>query len=771
MKIRNEKMNVRVLALAVQSALVAMCAMPLAAQADDEATAALKRPDNYVEIGAMNVTHDSAKFGEYNGLDEEGVYAIGNFDIRGGDAYQGGDGTMRWQVEGADLGTTSRSLGASVENQGQWSLGISFDELRHHITDSYQTPYQGNMGGDTFTLPAGFGVSPGNNTNNLTDAQKAAFHTEEIYTTRANTSFSAGYTFNPQWDVKFDYNHLNQTGAKLMAFSAMRFTSANDRSLSILPNPTDYSTDTIDLALNWAGDKAHVSAAYFGSFFRNDNDRVTFETFGVVNRIQTMSTAPDNDLHQLSLLGGYAFSEKTKLAGSLSYGRGTQDDDFVVDSFMMVTPAARSGADGKVITTHADLKLTDQTINKLTLTAGVKYDERDNKTPSDIYNFEAVSGPGADTANYPNTPYSNRKTQYELAGDYRLDNKQHIRLAYNRENIQRWCNDYAVGGGGDTAPYLPGTECVVATDSKEDKLSANYKLNATEAVRFNAGYSYADRNTHHNPNARTAMIEATAPGGGISGLNGGDFLGFHPFFTADRKQQMVKAGIDWQASEKLSLNLNGRYTDDDYDTQYGFQKGNSWSLNLDANFQYSDNGLITAYVTKEHRERDLTNKQTNTGIAASGTRIAVPAGGTWTNKLEDDDITFGLSAKHGGLVGGKLELAADLTYSLGETSYGTEFNYNGVDSSGRTCSHPNYLTCGTLPDVRNRLIQLKLSGDYKVSKTGKVAVGYLYQRLNSDDYFYNGQQQGTTPNLLMPTNQDEGDYSVNVISASYIYEF
>src|SRR3990167_6766179 len=163
MKIRNEKMNVRMLALAVQSALVAMCAMPLAAQADDEATATLKRPDNFVEIGAMNVTHDSAKFGEYNGLDEEGVYAIGNFDIRGGDAYQGGDGTLRWQVEGADLGTTSRSLGASVENQGQWSLGISFDELRHHITDSYQTPYQGNMGGDTFTLPAGFGVAPGGN--------------------------------------------------------------------------------------------------------------------------------------------------------------------------------------------------------------------------------------------------------------------------------------------------------------------------------------------------------------------------------------------------------------------------------------------------------------------------------------------------------------------------------------------------------------------------------------------------------------------------------
>ena len=54
---------------------------------------------------------------------------------------------MRWSVTGSDLGTTSRALGATVSNQGHWNFGIGYDELRHNITDTYQTPYLGSHGG------------------------------------------------------------------------------------------------------------------------------------------------------------------------------------------------------------------------------------------------------------------------------------------------------------------------------------------------------------------------------------------------------------------------------------------------------------------------------------------------------------------------------------------------------------------------------------------------------------------------------------------------
>lgn len=814
MSLNNEYIKNNILVLAVQGALLGMFALPMVAIAEgvaDDETTALTHPTNSVEFGVANVSKDSAKFGEYNGLDKSGAYGIANINLRGGNAYDDSDSVMRWQIKATDLGTTSREIGATISNQGQWNIGVNFDELRHNLSDSYQTPYQGSMGGNNFTLPSFGTVNTASGqlgTLGLTSPQKAALHNVDINTTRENSSISAGYIFNPQWDVKFDFNHLKQAGAKLMAFGAAGIKSPTlipgGEVISILPNPTNYNTDSVNLALSWTGDKAHVTASYYGSFFRDDFNKVSFETYGVRNVMQTMGTAPGSDFHQFSLLGGYTIADKTKLAGSLSYGRATQNDPFVYDQYMMVggDNPPRTSANAKVINTHFDVKLTNQDINKLTLTAGMKYDERDNQTPSSIYNFEAISGSLNNRANYPNIPLSNRKEQYELAGDYRLTNQQHIRLAYNRENVQRWCNNYATGGGVYTNstgtggagnlgiinnnPYLAGTECVVATGSKEDKVSATYKLNATENLRLSAGYAYGNRKTNFDTMARTAFIEAanttsivgtTSVNGTAAGLNGGDYLGFHPFFEADRIQQVVKGGVDWQASDKLSLNLNGRYTDDNYNTLYGFQKGNTWSANLDANYSFSETGSINAYLTKEHRERDLTNLQAlaNINITAgapnSPSKLAVPAGSTWTNTLTDDDITFGLGAKKAGLMGDKLQIAGDLTYTLGETGYSTLLNYNAVDSAGRTCSNSFYLTCGTLPDVKNRMTQIKLSGNYKVNKNSKVNLGYIFQHLVSNDYYYNALQLGQTPTGLMPTNQQPGSYSVNMVSATYIYTF
>jgi MtrB/PioB family decaheme-associated outer membrane protein len=298
-------------------------------------------------------------------------------------------------------------------------------------------------------------------------------------------------------------------------------------------------------------------------------------------------------------------------------------------------------------------------------------------------------------------------------------------------------------------------------------LSATYKLNATEDLHLNAGYSYSKRRTSNDQNA-IAAFSGNQTLLAVPGLNGGDFIGFHPYFDGSRKEQMLKAGVDWMASDKLSLGLNGRYTDDDYSTTYGVQGGKTWSVNLDATFSYSEKGSVSAYLAKEYRDRDLTSlyKVTTTG---SGLRTATPA--PWGNSLTDEDITFGLGAKQGGLMGGKLALAADLTYSLGETSYGTSVPTGPVTTGGLTCSAPSLLQCGNLPDIKNRMTQVKLSGDYSVSKSGKVVVGYLYQHLKSDDYYYNGLQYLYTPTSLLPTNQQSGSYSVNVISATYVYAF
>ena len=772
MNMQKNNFKLSAVALAVVSSLVAMSAL-----ADDEEAAALKTPVNNVEIGVLNVSKDAAKFGEYTGLNKSGDYAVGNVNLRGGSAYAPNDqgGTNRWSIRGTDLGSTSRSGEATLSDQGSWNLGVQYDELKHNLSDSYQTPYSGSMGGANFTLP-GFGLVANTN-NGMTAAQLAAFQNMDIASTRKNTTLSGSTVINSRLTFNVDYNHLDQTGAKLMGFGIAGVAGAAGESVSILPMPTNYKTDTYSAALNWRDGPGYASVTANSSIFTDRNSSVLFQSWAGATGMQNMPTAPDNLFNQLNLTGGYKLSTRTKWVGNVSYGVGSQNVPFVTTNALLLSSNTPSSLSGSVVNTHADLKLTDQTTRNLVLSGAYKLDDHDNRTVSNMYNFNAISG--ANPGTYPNTPLSIRKDLLEFAGDYRLKENQNVRVALSRESIDRNCNNFASGGG---TAYLASSNCVVAKSSADNKLDATYRIKTGEDTTVRVGYAFSDRKTTADPYALAAFISkngaipgpvpATNPT--PAGQNAGDYFGFYPFFSASRLEQAIKASVNWQVSEKMDLGLSGRYTGDRYpDSTYGVQNGKTWSLNADATYNYQENGAVNAYVTQQYRQRDMTNLQryTTTVSAASATAIGIPATASWTNNLIDQDITLGFGLKHGGLMAGQLQLGADLSYSLGNAAYNTMLNYNGATTGGLTCSNSAILSCGQLPDIRTLITRLKLTGIYQVDKSSTVAVNYLQQRMDSNDYFYNGYQTGYVPSTLLPTNQNSGSYSVQVISASFIHSF
>ena len=783
MKTRNEKMKVNVLTLAVQAALTAMFALPLMAHAADAAgdeVTALTHPTNSVEIGVGNVSEKSAKFGQYNGLNDSGVYGIGNFDIRGGNGYDATGGTTRWEINGNDLGTTSRSFNGAVSNQGQWNLNLGYDELRHNITDTYRTPQQGGMGSNSFVVPPNFGTVQGNITPLAQPQPKyqnqlGAMHTEEVGTTRKNTSFGAGYNINRQLGLQFDYNHLDQTGAKLLGTGALGGVlipgstgTWRAEGNNIVMNPTNYKTDTFNLALNWVGDKGHLTAAYYVSLFNEGYDKLRFDNeitnnatgacgFGgnCLYQRTTMSTAPDNSLHQLNLSGGYALSPTTKLVGGFSYGRNKQNNSYLT-GLPEIVSAPRASLDGLVVTTHADLKLTNQTTRDLTLSAGFKYNERDNRSSSDLYQYFAINGVGPGVDGTANAPYSNRKAQLELAAAYRLAKNQNLRFAYEHENVKRWCNSYAIAG----------SNCLVNPANKDDKLGVVYRLKARDNVSFNAGYTYSKRTADFDGNAVTPLGGLNVATGGRE-VNGQNYPGYIAYPYAARKQHLVKAGVNWQATDKLDFGLNGRYVDDNYDAVLGVQDGRTVGINLDATYAYAEKSSVSMYVSRQNSDRNLRAGAAGAGAVNAATSYAAlraPAN-VWTNQLNENSSAIGISSRHGGLMGGKLEITGDLSYSLDKSHYSTQVPYLA------TCGTAGVLTCGDTPDVKTELFTLKLIGNYQVNKSSRVAVGYMYQKLNSSDYYYNGLQNYFTPNRVLPTNEQAPNYSIHAVMVSYIYTF
>ena len=845
MKTRNENFAVRVLTVAVQAALTAMFAVPFVAQAQEDVVKALTRPDNFVEIGATAVSDSSAKFGEYNGLNKANGSLIGNFSVKGGDAYDG-TGVTRFEFSGKDLGTTSREFGASIAEQGRWSLSFGYDELQHNLSDTYQTPYVEKMGGNSFTLPSNFGYvntfgstnvtksglfsvgagglagtgAAGNTwvagTRDMSVTQKSAFHIEEIGTTRKNTSFGAGFIFNKEWNIQLGLNRLEQTGAKEQGVATQSYSSVpaptfgavvvagsgtntwkNQGSIMAL-SPTNYQTNTVDLALNWAGEKGYMAASYYGSFFVDGYNSYSIQspmangtgsavggvgtTGGALNQpalvsgcvgincyaTETMSTAPSNSFNQLNLSGGYAFSNKTKLSGGISYGRNTQDDTFMNDPMMFKNPSG-SSLNGLVITKNANFKVTDQSFKDLTLTGGFKYNERDNETASNVYKFYSINvantvvvpaGTGVQTV--VNAPFSNKKTQIDLSGDYRLGKNNNIRLGYEREDASRWCSNVAANATPYYGPAMPANaNCVLSPSSTEDKLSLNYRNKLSSDVSFGVGYAYGNRSSAYDPKFFNTVY----------GIHGAEIVGFRPFFEASRIQNMLKTNVNWQANEKLSLSANARYSNETYqDSTLGVQDGSTSGVNLDATYGYSENGTVSAFaswLSKDKKARLSSNGSKDPLISPQ----VVPTG-FWINSQNDNDNTVGVNFTQKGLMGGKLTFTGDLTFSHSVTAQSVaDAGLNTTKTSVNLCGLSNIGLCGSYPDVVNDVTQLKLVSTYAVDKKSTLAFTYIYQKLSSNDYFYNGYQYGYTASAQMPTNEVAPNYTVQAIGVSYTYSF
>jgi MtrB/PioB family decaheme-associated outer membrane protein len=816
MKARNRRLPMQLLALAVRSALVAtIVAPPIAFSQDnsDDDVKSLTLPTNFVQAGDNYNSNGSDKFGEYDGLNKQGSTFVGDLSIAGGDAYGAGTGTMRYSLSGSDLGTTAGSINASASDQGRWNLGFGYDELRHELASSYQTPFQGAIGGNMFTLPADFGVintaykptgfktAPG--TNDLTAQQLSDFHSQDIYSDRKNMSMTAGHHFSTSWDVKLDYNHLAQDGAKLLGVAGDQVNSPAGSTYTwagqtplVLANPTDYATDTAKVTLNWLGTRSYANASYYLSYFHDSNDSLSWNNpfikspttvaTGTISAfpIDTISTLPTNLFNQVNLTAGHEFSSSTRLTGGLSYGRSEQDANYADTGNIGLTPLGvpETSLHGVVDIEHLDLKLTNQSWKPLVLAAGVKFNERDNLTPSNAYTYNTINESAAQTETSVNAPMSNKKTQAEISADYRITSRQHLSAAYEFVDTKRWCNNAAANNAqgsldavatGGWAAYTAAT-CAEVPDTKEDKMTLAYRLHASDSLNLSAGYVYSWRKANVSPTFYNPMQAVDNPAGAGAGGEGYEVLGFMSFFEASRHEQITKAGLNWQPGDKVSISLNGRYTVDQYaDLTYGVQDSHTASANFDSTFMFSERSSVSLYVTYQDSSRNLTNLYKVTSSSASATGLSGTAGETWTNNFGETDTTVGANARRDGLLGGKLNLAADLSYSIGNSTYNTSA-FAGADLEGNSCSSAYYETCGAAPTIKNSSLRLRLSGSYDLGtpgRGGKIIMGYTYQHLASDDFLYDAYQYGYTPATLLSTNQQAPSYQVSAVFAAYRYSF
>ncbi|MGZ5039378.1 MAG: MtrB/PioB family decaheme-associated outer membrane protein [Usitatibacter sp.] len=796
----HNRFPMRATAAAVRGALAALAFVPAvhAAEADDAVTE-LTRPKSVVEVGGLYVDESSAKFGEYTGLDKKGGYAIGNFELYGGD---GPEGAFRWRVFGLNLGLDSRSILGEVGTQGRWRVTAGYDQIVRNFSDTYQTFWNG-AGGTTFTLPPGYPAAATRlsvtntaggvlaNWNNIQSPNAIAgtagggpafvipanMHGFDIGTERRRGNVAVSLIVAPGWEVKAGVKHEDKDGTKITGVNIGRFSGVS----ALLPEPIDSSTDQFEAAVSFVGKQAFFNASYYGSIYRNNVGLWTVENPGannaVMGNVARLQSYPDNQMHQVNVGGGYKFSPATRFSFSGSWARLTQNENFIDSPAGSTWVVPEASAHAKVINSSFLARLTSRVMKDLTLNAAYKYDDRDNQTPVATFLTTGGDSPGASTQ-FSNEPINRKVNQLTLDADYSLGCGQAVKAEYDYQRIHRTST-------AEESPFRADT-------TYEDTFRLEYRRTLDDSLTGRVSYAHSKRHVSEYEQGDPRPTNPPAP------LPAADpaLTGFEQFFLADRQRDKVRSQLNFQATDAMTVQASLDYNRDHYDPLYGLKEAKSWVFGLDSAMAVNEAVSFTLFYTYEDMKTSMDSLAIARGVSStilvphvSGppcapyTNVAntLPADYAtdpcrqWSQSQGDKVHTLGLSGRWRGLMAGRLELAGELTYTHARTpisvSGGTYYS-NGVPNSATANV---FVGAESFSDITSELTQLRLAALYALDKSSAIRFGYTYGRLKSSDWAYDAFAQSALgvlaiQNYIGPAITSP-NYNVNVVGVSYVYRF
>ncbi len=377
-----------------------------------------------VEVGATYVSDDAARYGNATGYDEKGAYA--NVDGDGSyakDAYR-----LNWYLE--DLGLSSRVFEMDGGVQGKFGFNIGYREMPYRLFDTTQTIFSGL---DYLSLPSAWVTS--GSTSGFTELA-TSLYPQNIGSDRTILDLGANWTPVDKFDVYADFRRQNNEGIKISGGAG--FTQA-----SLLPQWFDYETDQIDAGVRYSTNRASIGVAYYGSFFTNKNQSLTWETPFTASAgmdILRKSTAPSNDFQQFALAGSFRASVwDTVIAFSVASGRGEQNEallPYTINPNIVTAALPMTSLNAEVDTSNYALTVTSRPLPKGRVRMAYRYDERDNQTSQAGWNRVIVDG-FVTNDNEQNTPYSFERTQLGISGDYVIWKDIQLSGGFDRRELNR----------------------------------------------------------------------------------------------------------------------------------------------------------------------------------------------------------------------------------------------------------------------------------------------------------------------------------------------
>jgi len=702
------------------------------------AEATTKSAQASVTVGGAWASGDAADrafFGQYNGMRDQSVYGLLDFDYRRSDSA---DGTSTGLV-GTNLGLQTRELLFYWQKQGDWKFTADYGELLR------RDPYTVNTGlvgaGSQTPQVVHLGNGPGSGAQ------------YDPSTKRKGLGLGFSKWFGPAVEMVASLKSENKDGSRIfgigmncpstVAFSCGATTLTQTGSaILLLPEPIDSNHTQAELRLNYAGERLRLTGGYYGSFYNNANATMAAGIPGSLNnQLGTLlplssglqgilgnpvALPPDNQSQTLDLAGNYTFTPSTRANFKVAYSQAKQDQGFAGTGLAGTAPAGVSSLDGEVNTTLAQVGLISRPIARLTLQAEGRYEDRNDKTPIAAYNAEGSS-------TWTNRNYSLERLRGKLQASYQFSGAYVGIAGVDYESIER-------------APFTP-TSAVAGVsalrqDTDETTWRIELKRRMTENFSGEIRYSSSDRSGSN-------WLRPTS-GGGVTEVTDPSTFASTAIFAptlADRRRDQLKVQANWQPSDSLLLVVSAAGGKDDYSmpSQYALRDSKLQLYSIDANYAVSDAWNVN-------------------GFASYGTQKlnqARPAGAILA--FDNTNTTIGIGTT--GRISEQIEVGGSLAYISDSNAYAQTLDPLANPSSGALLA-----ATGGLPDIKFQQTELRLYGKYALAKNQALRLDAIYQQTKYNDWAY---EYGTVPytysdNTTVALDQNQ---SVVYIGVSYVYSW
>lgn len=690
----------------VQVAITAtLLALVGAVHAEDESVS-----ESSVTAGVGVVSgdrEDRAIFGQYNGLRPDRGYGLLDFSYyRRNDA----NGTMT-TFRGLDVLGENRELHFFWKRQGNWKFSTDYSELVRREPNTINTGLLG--AGTTTPQVVHLGGGPGTGRD------------IELKTKRQGLALAFSKWLSPAIEFQASLKSENKDGSRLfgkgfscpspVAPGCAPHTAANPGwAVLMLPEPIDSNHSQLEARISYAGQKLRLSGGYYGSFYNNSLGALVPGVPGSLNNplgvLQPLNTGlqpilgqavalpPDNQAHQADVTGVYMITPTTRATFKLGVARATQDQGFAAAGF--AGPAGATNLDGRIDTTLAQLGFASRPTAKLSLLADLRHDDRDDRTPLALYNV--IGDPATSTfITYTNRQRDYTKTRARLQASYQFTSDYRGTFGVDYEEIDR-------------GTFTPSSRAfgISALRQKTDELGWRAELRRRMSETFSGAISFIT-----SERSGSGWLRPVSGGNGVVpfGDPGAVVTGTATFMPtlADRDRDKVRLFGVWQPSDALTLQLSADYGRDRFTapSAQGLQRTDMRLVSLDGDYILSPRWTLNGYVSRGSQTLDQTRP------------------GGYIMAFDNDNTAIGV-----GIVGrplGKLRAGAMLSYFNDENEYAQT-----LDAAASPADVALLQASGGLPDIVFRTTELRLFGQYELTKTSAVRLDLVHHRAKFNDWTY-----------------------------------